>query len=336
MKPLARSAVLTDYLELARSLQADPVPLLASAGLDLAGLAAHDRWFPCDAVALLLELSAAATGREDFGLLLAEGRRLTILGPIALAAREEPDIRSALQMLIRYEHLHNEALCTRLSESNGRATIELSLDVGRPTQTRQAVELAVGAVHRIMRSLIGADWNPLIVSFTHRPPSDQRTHQRMLGRDVRFRQDFTGIICYTRDLDAPNTLSDPQLRPYVRDYLASLAKPRQTSDADRIRNIIEDLLPTGHCSLQQVARTLAMDRKTVHRRLAETGETFSSVLASTREQLARHYLGQQQRTVTDTAELLGFTSASTFSRWFRDQFGTTPTSWQAGRHREAS
>ena len=116
--------------------------------------------------------------------------------------------------------------------------------------------------------------------------------------------------------------------------MASLAKPRQTSEVDRVRDIIEDLLPTGRCTLQQVARTLAVDRKTVHRRLADAGETFSSVLAATRAQLARQYLGQQRRSVTETAELLGFTATSTFSRWFRAQFGTSATAWQAGQRSE--
>jgi AraC-like DNA-binding protein len=331
MRPLVRNAVLTDYVELVRSLDADPIPLLAAAGLDVSDLAAHNRWLRADAVARLLELSAAATSREDFGLLLAEGRRLSILGPVSLAAREEPDIRSALEMLIRYEHLHNEALRTRLSESFGLATVELSLDTGTTAQTRQAAELGVGAAHRIIRSLMGSEWHPLTVCFTHRPPADLGTHHRVLGPSVRFRQDFTGVVFYARDLDAPNTMSDPQLRPYTREYLKSVARPRHSTDADRVREIVEALIPTGRCSLQQVARTLAVDRKTVHRRLAEAGATFSSVLASTRAELAQQYVGQQERTLTDSAELLGFTSVSTFSRWFRAQFGSSPTAWRAAR-----
>ena len=126
-------------------------------------------------------------------------------------------------------------------------------------------------------------------------------------------------------------MSDPQLRPYTREYLKSVARPRHSTDADRVREIVEALLPTGRCSLQQVARTLAVDRKTVHRRLAEAGETFSSVLASTRAELAQQYVGHQERTLTHSAELLGFTSVSTFSRWFRAQFGSSPTAWRAAR-----
>ncbi|MGA6160047.1 helix-turn-helix domain-containing protein [Stenotrophomonas sp. NPDC087984] len=67
----------------------------------------------------------------------------------------------------------------------------------------------------------------------------------------------------------------------------------------------------------------------MHRHLAQSGETFSSVLSSTRAQLAQQYLVNQNRTLTQIAELLGFSALSTFSRWFRDEFGSSPKAWRA-------
>jgi AraC-like DNA-binding protein len=32
--------------------------------------------------------------------------------------------------------------------------------------------------------------------------------------------------------------------------------------------------------------------------------------------------------LTDISELLGFEAPSAFSRWFRQQFGTSPTQWR--------
>ena len=95
---------------------------MRSVGLDPAGLAVQDRWIPAAAVARLLEISAVASGREDFGPRLAGFRRLGNLGPLALVIREEPDVRSVLEMLIRYEHAYNQAISIRLSEANGPRT----------------------------------------------------------------------------------------------------------------------------------------------------------------------------------------------------------------------
>lgn len=114
MKPLVRNAVLSSYVELSQSLGIDPRALMKRVGLDPVGLTVQDRWISGVAVTQLLELSAAASHREDFGLLLAERRRFSNLGPISLVIREEPDARSAIELLVRHEHMYNEMLHGRL------------------------------------------------------------------------------------------------------------------------------------------------------------------------------------------------------------------------------
>src|SRR3954464_4187355 len=110
MRPCVRCATLDGYVRLARSSGLDPARLLAAVGLDVADLAVPDRWIPAAAVARLLERSAQESGLEDFGLRLAGVRRLATLGPLSVVLRQEPDLRSALSLLSRYEHSYNEAL----------------------------------------------------------------------------------------------------------------------------------------------------------------------------------------------------------------------------------
>src|SRR5262249_31947231 len=151
-----------------------------------------------------------------------------------------------------------------------------------------------------------------------------------------FGQESNGIVFYASDLDAPNKLSDPLLRPYARQYLEAIAAPRPDAEVDRIRDLIEALLPTGRCSLHRVAHSLGVDRKTVRPQLARSGATFSSVLNAVRVQLAQQYVGNQSRSLTQVAELLGFSAPSAFSRWFREEFGTSPTTWRAARRDEST
>src|SRR5947209_19890144 len=99
MRPCVRAASLDGWVPLARSLGLDPVALSRAAGLDLADLAAPERWIPAAAAARLLELSADRSGREAFGLLLAGHRRLSTLGPLSVVLREQPDLPSAPWLL---------------------------------------------------------------------------------------------------------------------------------------------------------------------------------------------------------------------------------------------
>ncbi|MEW1907478.1 AraC family transcriptional regulator ligand-binding domain-containing protein [Kitasatospora sp. NPDC085895] len=335
MRPLVRTAALSGYVELSRSLGLDPQPLMKRVGLDAAGLAVQDRWISGAAVVHLLELSAAAARHEDFGLRMSEFRRFSSLGPISLVLREEPDVRSALGLMLRHEHMYNEVLHTRLSERDGLATIKVGLDLGEPMEHRQATELAVGAFHRVLLGFLGAHWRPLSVCFAHPAPADTGTHRRVFGSTVEFGREFDGIVFYAGDLDSPNAMSDPQLRTYARQYFEAIAVPRDTTVPDRVRELIEVLLPTGRCSIEQVARSLGVDRRTVHRHLAQSGETFSSLLNATRVQLAEQFVANGRRSLTEIADLLGFSAPSAFSRWFREQFGCTAREWRERRGQTA-
>ncbi|MDA3649695.1 AraC family transcriptional regulator [Saccharopolyspora indica] len=332
MKPLARYAALNSYVEVSRALGIEPARMMREAGLDPAGIAVQDRWIPAAAVALLLERSAGVSGHQDFGLLLAERRRFANLGPLSLVIREEPDVRSALTILLRHEHMYNEALRMRMAVLNGLATIRVAFELGDQTETRQAAELALGTLHRLLRGFLGPLWQPVAVCFAHRAPADPTTHHRVFGSVLKFEQDFNGITFYEHDLDAPNKMSDPLMRTYAYQFLDSLETPKDTSALERVRELIELLLPTGRCSVEQVARSLGVDRRTVHRQLADAGETFSSLLQATRAELAGNLVGNQRYTFTEIAELLSFSSPGNFSRWFRTHFACSPGQWRA-RHR---
>ncbi|MFE3056625.1 AraC family transcriptional regulator [Nocardia sp. NPDC059239] len=332
MAPMVRSAVLSGYVDLTLSLGIDPMLMLRSVGIGAAAVSASDTWLPAPAVDLLLERTAREANCEEFGLHLAERRSLANLGPVALVAREEPDIRSALQIVLRYISLHNEALRTRLTQADSLTTIHVQAAPGA-SLGRQATELTVGATCRILRELLGQSWHPLSVCFTHGAPEQRGDAHRILGPTIEFEQSFNGIVCYTRDLDTANPLADPLLRPYAREYLRSLT-PVGESTAEQARAIIETLLPTHQCSAATVAARLGIDRRTLHRYLARSGETFTTLLDTTRLDLAHRYLTHHDRTLTAIATELGFSELSAFSRWFRHHTGHSPTHLRTPRLRQ--
>ena len=84
---LIRSAVLTNFAEVARSVGLDSYRLLADLGLPQRCLLDSDLKVPIDAVRELLERAAQRSGIEAFGLLMAETRQLSNLGMVGLLIR---------------------------------------------------------------------------------------------------------------------------------------------------------------------------------------------------------------------------------------------------------
>lgn len=327
MPYLVRSQVLTGYATLARALGLAPELLAKSVGLDLSALADLDARISAKAFAELLERSAAESKAEDFGLRLAESRRIGILGPVGIVMREQPDVRSALLSLARYLPVHNEALELRLIEERKLAILALSVRPFGTVEPRHFTELSMGAFFRILGMFLGPQWKPSRVCFEHGAPADLSTHRRFFGCPVEFHHDLNAIVFGAKELASPISMSDAMLARYAHRYLDAIAQYRDASPREKVRELIRLWLPSGNCSADKIARSMAVDRRSVHRYLSQDGESFSTVVNEVRAELAPRLLATR-RSLTEIAELVGFSGPAAFSRWFKQAFGRSPSDWR--------
>lgn len=328
MSSLVRAACLTNYVDIARSAGLDPFRLLGEAGLPRAAVEDPELRISTESVRQLLERSAAVSGLEAFGLLMAEGRRISNLGVLGLLLREEPTLRLALQSFLSYGRIHNEALLQRIEESHGIAAIHEELLTGSSGSVRQATELVVAVAMRLMRSFLGADWKARRICFTHAAPADLSVHRRVLGQTPEFGHDFNGIVCTSADLDTPVASADPVMAAYIRQQVQRGADASLTV-TDEVRQMVLVLMPRGRCTVDQVARLMGITRRTLHRHLAAEESTFSDLLYAIRRELASRYVADKRRSLTDVSQLLGFADLSSFSRWHRAAFGTAAAGLRA-------
>lgn len=329
MSGLIRSASLTNYAEIARSLNVDPVQQLRLVGLDPRCLLQPDLKVPTEAVVRLLENSARAAGIDDFGLRMAETRKLSNLGPLALLCRDEPTIRSALEAIRDFLHLHNQGLVLSIEERGGVVALRMEQVTIGNLPVRQAMDLSVAVTHRLLRTLLGNHWHPSVVCFRHSAPLDGSRHRRLFGTSVQFNSLMDGIVCRSSDLDQALPSADPEMARYVHKYLESIREESKTALLEQVRQMIWMLLPTGRCSVEQVATHLGRDRRTLHRQLILEGETFSSLLDQARAELATRHLASSEHPLSEIAGLLGFSELSAFSRWFSRHFSCSPSTWRA-------
>jgi AraC-like DNA-binding protein len=334
MSALVRSAALTQFAELATSRGLDPAELLAAVGLPRRCLDEPDLMVPAPAVGRLLELAAQRTGDPAFGLCLAESRRLSNLGPLAMLVRDEPTLRSALEALVRHIHLHNEALAVRVEQVSNLVVIRAELVAEGAASLRQATELVVGVTYRVLQVFMGTTWHPRLVCFTHAAPLRLGVHRRVLGSAVEFGHEFNGIVCNAADLDAPNPGADPVMARYAQRLLDE--RPgRRARMQDRVRQFAALLLPRGLCRIDVVAHHLGVDRRTVHRRLAAEQTSFSAIVESVRRELATRYVEGTEQPLHEVAVLLGFAAPSAFSRWHTASVGTSPARRRAAEQAAA-
>lgn len=318
MTTLVRSAALTHFAEIASACGLDARALVAEVGLPARCLDDPELKVSTRAIGTLLDL-AARRGREPaFGLRMAESRRLSNLGPLGLLVRDEATLRSALESLVRYIHVHNEAMTLSVEQVSNLVVIRTELQAEAGQSVRQATEIVVAVLFRVLRLFMGAAWHPRLVCFSHPPPASLAVHRRVLGPAVEFNHEFNGIVCNAADLDVPNPGADPVMARLTRQLVEQAERGRRTL-ADRVRELVVLLLPRGHCRVEVVAQHLGVDRRTVARRLAAEGTSFGRLVDGVRSDLLTRYL-EGQRPLAEIAPLLGFSAPSAFSRWHRRQF----------------
>jgi AraC-like DNA-binding protein len=326
--PLIRSASLTGYKELARHHGLNPEAMLRKAGVSPRSLLDPDIPISSMAVRQLLEDSALAAGAEDFGLQLSSDRRLSNMGPISVVMREAPNARQALESLCRYMRLINASLLTRIEDYDDAVLICEEILVTDRHPVRQAIEMAVGVLYRTMDELMGPAWRPRSVCFKHRPPRGPTCHRMLFGAVVEFNASFNGIVCAAKDLAAPIPTNDYRMSPYVRRFLDQALLGMDESATHTVQQVVAAMLPSGRCTSDQVAKHLSVDRRTLHRRLSAEGTSFLALLQSVRSELASRQILDSDRSLTELADLLGFSSSSAFAFWFRKHFGMTVSRWK--------
>lgn len=163
------------------------------------------------------------------------------------------------------------------------------------------------------------------------PPSSAQPYLAWLGVAPR-RGDHPSLAFTPAEARRPFLTANENMwrsfEPELRRRLAELDADATT--ADRVKASLLELLPSGAPSIQAVAARLGASARTLQRRLQDEETSFADVLASTRSDLARHYLGHTALSSAEISFLLGFADPNSFYRAFRIWTGSTPEEARSG------
>jgi AraC-like DNA-binding protein len=297
--------------------------LLAAAGIDRAAVGDPEAFISYRGLVAVVEAAAAATGAPDFGRRLALRQGLEILGPLAAAARTAPTTGKAFQALHRYAALYSPAIATSLDVAPGadRARLEFQIALTDLPPHPQVTELSLGVFLRSARVIIGPDFTPLSVHLPHEALTAEADYRRYFGCPVRFAEPYAGV-CLRRDDLARPLRSDSAVHEVVQQYLSSITAPlTDRSVTGSVSTLIRRLLPTGNADRDLVAQHLGLHPRTLQRRLADEGATFTGLIDAVRREQADRYLRDTDMPLSRLAGLLGYSEQSVLTRACHRWFG---------------
>jgi AraC-like DNA-binding protein len=308
----------------------DPLEQLKLSNIGLEELSNPDNWLAARSVADLLERSALESGRSDFSLLLAECRSLASLGPLSLLLKHEASPRRIVHQINHFKRHLNDIFDVHLEESDDLTLLRWTVPAAYATP--QIVILVTAVGYRALVESMNGSWVPERIHFPFARPAIMQTFHRFFARPIDFDSEFSGFSFPTSDLDQPNPSADEHMANHAAALLRMVAPPPE-SIADRARHALVLLLPVGKGALGNVANNLGIQSRALQRELNDDDLTFAELLNETRRDLAKAYLTNPNRTVSEVATLVGYSSASSFSRWFSDEYGISPSRWRRAQRK---
>ncbi|QGZ41569.1 AraC-like DNA-binding protein [Pseudoduganella flava] len=291
---------------------------LAQSGLDAEALFAQaglteDDGLACDALTLsdrlshLWELLVRQTGDPLIGLKVSTPHRLGWLGVMGHVMLVSPTVQSTIE------------------RCHGHTRVGLVLPgAARPVPV-QRYDFVWCVLLRTLRCAAGRDdATPVQVEYAFPEPANARYYEETFGCPVHFGRQHNVMEFADADLVAALPEANVPHKGDAGRVLASLAHAQPPSFQARVQEIVAALLPKGPPHRDTVAAQLMMSERTLQRRLAEEGTSFSQLVDDTRRELARQMLAAGDRSLKAASFQLGFSEPSAFHRACKRWFGTTP------------
>lgn len=248
-----------------------------------------------------------------------------------IAANSET-LRDAVEGAAKFYHLADPTTRFEVQDdaTGARVRVSSTLSVLQANERYQEF-LVFGTLARV-QSITRRDTRPERVVFRHRALGALRDYERIAGCAVQFEGAFNGVLFQEGALDLRLGTHDPDLVAHLTDLAEAQLHEQETRRGGLLRGRVErmlvEALPERFLTAEEIAEELAINRRTLTRRLNAEGLTYRTLANALRYRLAQAYL-QEGRTVTETAFLVGYGEQATFSAAFREWSGLCPTEFVA-------
>lgn len=308
----------------------DTSQLLSHAGIEPARLDGSQHRFTVDEVSLLWEHAVRLSGNVSLGLDRALAARHVNMDLTAYVMLSSPHLRAALENLARYVAVVSDAVLFELEPKPGAGCWLVLGGLGneRPVP-RQRYAYGLLTLLFLCEWLTRRSIRPKAVEFRFAEPPEAALHRQVFDAPVRFACPENRILLSTEDMG----LALPSCNPTLMAMHEAALDDRMNglggrSVSARVTASILRQLHHGEPRRDAIAKSLAISDRTLQRRLAQEDTSFAELLDDARRSLACKYLSEDQHTLADIADMLGFSDQSNFFRACRRWFDESPTAYR--------
>jgi AraC-like DNA-binding protein len=281
----------------------------------------------------LCERAVELTGEPGLGFVLGVQAQFSRFGSLGFAVMSAATLRDAIELIERFLPTVTTVIRYRCRVEGAHAVLQLEEAVPLGAAREMIVFALSTLIWQLGERLTGVHLAADVEFPFAEPAYFARFAAAAPGR-VSFGASAHRVRFDRKFLDLPLVSADPAAARTARAHCERelQALEAETSLVAHVHNALfadSSGLPTP----QQLARALGMAERTLKRRLAEHGTSYTQILEAGRRQRALELLATPA-SVDEIAERLGYSDAANFTRAFRRWTGRNPRSLRRELRRE--
>jgi AraC-like DNA-binding protein len=311
----------------------DLAPLLRSLRLSPRVFAEPDATLPFSKVDLLVRRVVEISDRSDLGFELGKLLTASAHSFVGFGMLNSANLDQSLRFEAQYFRLVMPSFRMRYTSGPDFGDMHFAPVIAMSPLCLAFHLEAIGmAALREVSDLTGDHRPPCRLDLSIPEPPHRKRYSELRDVHVRFGADTMPSV-RLRLLDDPRAyplaMADSNARGIAekrcRALVQQTASMRQFSDwVAMTLHEVADGVPT----LEELAATLSMSKRTLNRYLEREGSSFRELSGRIQHQLACERLAGGGMSVTEVAYSLGFTDLSNFARAFRAREGQSPRQYQ--------
>lgn len=167
-----------------------------------------------------------------------------------------------------------------------------------------------------------------VILLTARSLDEQRAEGYEHGADAYLSKPFSLRLLLSRIdnlIESRKKLNQTWSKGVEDDEIGNISNEIDKSFLKQLRKIIQENLANSDLSVEQIGDEIGLSRVQLYRKVkALTGYSPVEMLRKARLTRARHLLRTTEKTVSEVAYAVGFSTPSYFSKCYKDEFGENP------------
>lgn len=303
----------------------DPVPLYRQAGLDPESIGKAGVRYPFSQLRDLWHAAMEATGDPCVGIVAGEHCRPTTLQILGFAWLASTSLERALDRWCRYHRIASTAASVETRDESDYRVYRLRAAPGVRGMPVVLGEAGLAALLTMCRRASYPDFAPVWVRIKRPDPGQMDRFVEVFGCPVEFDAGENAIALKLEDLRRTLPAGNLDLATGADRLLDRMMEEVDEGPTTaRVRALLIRHLSSGRVTEGEIAGMLNRSTSSLQRDLRAEGTTFRKLLEATRQNMADRLLKSENRSIGQTAFMLGYSDQSTFTRAFRRWHGVSP------------